>query len=439
MGTASGQNATGRDRFGSLQLTVIVLCALIVVFDGFDTQAIAYVAPMIGREWGVEASSFGPIFAAGLLGLAGGNLFLGPIADRFGRKTVILGSVAVFGGFALATAFASGLTELLVFRFITGLGLGAALPNVIALTSEYAPERYRATAVMIMFCGFPLGSVIGGFIAPPLMEASGWQAVFVIGGVVPLLMLPVLFFMLPESARFLATKGRNERRISRILHRLGTGQTAEELVAEVHAEQTGKGKGLAVVRLFTNGLGTSTVLLWTAFFTNLLVMYFLVNWLPTLIEQAGLPLRTGILSVALMNLAGVVGAIALSRLLDLWNPYWLLGINYGVSAIFIALLATGTSSGYLALIAAAFVGVGVVGGQIGCNAIAAAQYPTLIRATGVGWALGIGRIGAISGPLIGGSLLAAGWTPQAMILLAVVPILMAALAITVLGKVTQRG
>ena len=430
--------ASGNGRFSRLQLVVVFLCAMVVVFDGYDTQSIAYVAPQIAREWNVSSASFGPIFSAGLVGLAAGNLFLGPLADKLGRKLVILASVAVFGAFALLTSFASGMTDLLILRFITGLGLGAAMPNAIALTSEFAPARFRATAVMIMFCGFPLGSVLGGVLAGPLMDHYGWRSVFWIGGAVPLLMLPVLWFLLPESPRFLATRSGNEQRIGRILEQIGASQPIETFIAAVQTESAAEGKGPAVTKLFSGGLAVSTMLLWTAFFTNLLVMYFLVSWLPTLIEQAGLPLRVGIMSVAIMNLAGVVGAIALSRLLDLWNPYWTLALCYAGAALFIVLLASGATSGYMVLVAAALTGVGIVGGQIGCNAIAAAQYPTAIRATGVGWALGIGRIGAIVGPLVGGSLLAAAWSPQSIIFLASVPVGVAAMAILTLGLL-HRG
>jgi len=172
---------------------------------------------------------------------------------------------------------------------------------------------------------------------------------------------------------------------------------------------------------------------------NLLVMYFLVNWLPTLIREAGLPLRLAILSAAILNLGGVAGAIVLARMIDKLNPYLVLGINYAISAFFIALISFGATSGPLMLFAAAAAGVGVVGGQIGCNAIAAAQYPTAIRATGVGWALGVGRIGAIVGPLVGGGLLAAGWTPQAIILLAAAPALAASVSVFGLGLVQRKA
>ena len=304
MNSAASTDASVSEFFSRKQLTIVVLCALVVVFDGFDTQAIAYVAPRIAQDWGVASALFGPIFSAGLAGLAAGNLLLGPLADRFGRKVIILAAVAVFGTFALATAFSTGMGELLAFRFITGLGLGAAMPNVIALTSEYAPTRYRATAVMVMFCGFPLGAVLGGLVAGPLMAEWGWQAVFIVGGVLPLILLPLLYAAMPESARFLATRSGNEGRIARILRQIQSRQTADQFIAAVRSEQGDAARLFSVAQLFSGKLAVSTLLLWAAFFSNLLVMYFLVNWLPTLIEQAGLPPRIGILSVAIMNLAG---------------------------------------------------------------------------------------------------------------------------------------
>ena len=422
-----------RSSFGPLQVTVVALCALVVLLDGFDTQAIGYVAPRIIEEWGVPPAAFGRIFSAGLVGLMVGAFVFGPVADRFGRKVVVVFAAATFGLFALLTARATSLDELLFYRLLTGIGLGAAMPNLIALTSEYAPARLRATAVMVMFCGFPLGSTIGGLIAGPLMDAYGWQAVFVVGGVAPLLLIPVLLLALPESIRFLATRGGAQERIARVLRRIDPAASAAEFVAEVQAEKAGAAQGLPMVQLFTHGRALGTVLLWVAFFMNLLVMYFLVNWLPTLIRESGLPMNLAILSSAVLNLGGVVGAVILARLLDRFSPFAVLGAAYALSAVFIAVLAFSGASAPAMLIAAALAGFGVVGGQIGCNAVAAALYPTPIRSTGVGWALGFGRIGAIIGPLVGGALLAQAWTPQALILLAAAPALAAGAAVFLLG------
>jgi AAHS family 4-hydroxybenzoate transporter-like MFS transporter len=439
MAEGGGNAVIDRARFGPLQFGVTALCFIIAMLDGFDTQSIAFVAPKIAEEWGLSPSSFGPIFAIGLLGLTVGAFTLSPAADKFGRKTVILFSTLLFGLFALLTAFATTMEELLIYRFITGIGLGAAMPNIIALTSEYGPARLRATLVTIMFCGFPLGSTIGGLLSTGLIATWGWQSVFVVGGILPVLLLPVLFFMLPESVRFLVAKGAPESRIAPIVKKIDANASVQDFVDGLKHEQSSAAKGFSVFQLFTEGRAPVTLLLWVAFFMNLLVMYFLVNWLPTLLKGAGLPLSMAILSTATLNLGGVVGAIVLGRMIDKLSPYLVLGTAYAASAAFIALLAFGGTNLTVLLVGAALSGFGVVGAQIGCNALTAAVYPTNIRATGVGWALGVGRIGAIVGPLVGGVLLAQGWIAQNLILLAVVPAIIASVAVFVLGGVRRRA
>jgi len=424
-------------RLGPMQLGVIALCALIALLDGFDTQAIGYVAPNIAEEWGIKPSAFGPIFSAGLFGLMAGAFAIGPLADKVGRRKVILFSTAAFGLAALATALAETMQHLLLLRFLTGIGLGAVLLNIIALTSEYAPARLRATAVMVMFCGFPLGSTIGGLISAPLMEAYSWRAVFIMGGVAPLALLPLLLFSLPESVRLLAVRGGTEQQIGRILKRISPDASVAEFIASVHAEKTGAQEGLTVPKLFADGRATSTILLWVIFFMSLLVYYFLVNWLPTLIKASGLPLSLAIICTATLNLGGVVGAIVLARLLDRFSPFLILGLTYAATAVFVAMVAYGTTSAGFLMVAAALAGFGAAGGQIGSNALAATLYPTAIRATGVGWALGVGRIGAITGPLIAGALLAEDWSPKAIILSAAIPSLAASAAAFLMGA-TRR-
>ncbi|MBR0835671.1 MFS transporter [Bradyrhizobium manausense] len=419
-------------RFGRLQLLILVLCAWIALLDGFDTQAIAYVAPVIAEQWGIAMAGFGPIFGAGLAGLAVGAFVLSPAADRFGRKSVILLSVLLFGIFALVTARATTLNELLVFRFLTGLGLGGAMPNIVALTSEYAPKRMRALLIAIMFCGFPLGSTIGGLISAPLIGAFGWQAVFVVGGVLPLLTLIVLFVWLPESIRYLLTRDVADQRIAKLLARLDPSISATAPTRYVvHGSQA---SGFPVTKLLAEGRASMTVLLWIAFFMNLLVMYFLVNWMPSLLKASGLPLNIAILSTAVLNAGGVVGAIVLGRFVDRLDPYLVLGGAYSASALFITGIAFGSANVWTLMISTFLAGFGVVGAQIGMNALAAGLYPTEIRSTGVGWALGVGRIGSIIGPVAGGVLLGFGWTAQSVVLTAAAPALLAGLAVIALRR-----
>ncbi|MGY3347314.1 MULTISPECIES: MFS transporter [unclassified Bradyrhizobium] len=419
-------------RFGRLQLLILVLCAWIALLDGFDTQAIAYVAPVIAEQWGIAMAGFGPIFGAGLAGLAVGAFVLSPAADRFGRKSVILLSVLLFGIFAAVTARATTLNELLVYRFLTGLGLGGAMPNIVALTSEYAPKRMRALLIAIMFCGFPLGSTIGGVISAPLIGAFGWQAVFVVGGVLPLLTLIVLFAWLPESIRYLVTRDVADSRIAELLARLDPA--ISPAAAGRYVVPGSRASGFPVTKLLAEGRASMTVLLWVAFFMNLLVMYFLVNWMPSLLKASGLPLAVAILSTAVLNAGGVVGAIVLGRFVDRLDPYLVLGGAYLASALFIAGIAFGSGHVWTLMVSTFLAGFGVVGAQIGMNALAAGLYPTEIRSTGVGWALGVGRIGSIIGPVAGGVLLGFGWTAQSVVLTAAVPALLAGLAVLALRR-----
>jgi AAHS family 4-hydroxybenzoate transporter-like MFS transporter len=432
----SRESAIDAAPFGLFQFRIALLCALVAALDGFDTQAIAYVAPSIAEDWGIEKSAFGSIFGAGLLGLTIGAFLFSPLADRFGRRRVILICTAIFGLFALLTARVTTMDELLVYRLLTGIGLGGAMPNLIAITNEYAPRRLKGTLVTLMFCGFPLGSTIGGFVSAPLIERFGWEAVFILGGTLPLLLLPLLFLHLPESANFLALRPSGEARLSAILARIDPGISAREFSARLSSEDQDarKARRFPVIELWRAGRGRTTLLLWAAFFLNLLVMYLLVNWLPSLLRDSGLTLAVAIASTATLNLGGVVGAIVLGRLIDKYQPALVLAVAYGAAAVFILVLAMSTTHMWLLFTGAALAGFGIVGGQIALNALAASAYPTEIRVTGIGWALGVGRIGSIVGPVAGGGLLALGWSNQQLLLTAAAPALLTAVIVFLLRR-----
>ena len=406
------------------QIMTIILCALVVFVEGFDAQAIAYVAPSISADWALAKGALGPVFAAGLLGIMLGSLFIAPLADRLGRRRVMLVSTALFGVLTLVTPLAENTTSLLVLRFLTGFGLGGAMPNAISLTSEYSPARHRSFLIMLMFGGFSLGSALGGFAAAYLIPHGGWESVFIAGGVMPLLLLPLLWFRLPESLRFLAGSGKQDVAATRLLRRLDPAAGADDRVT-VSEETAARG---SVRELFRHGRAPITVLLWIIFFMSLLDLYLIVNWLPTTLTAAGTSMGQAAITGSIFQLGGLVGTIVIGLLSDRVGAGRILTVAYVLAALCIAAIGMTHGGSVGMLIAVAGAGFGVVGGQIGANALSATFYPTAIRSTGVGWALGIGRIGSIVGPLVGGMLLALDMSAQRLFLISVVPVLIAAIA-----------
>jgi MFS transporter, AAHS family, 4-hydroxybenzoate transporter len=421
-----------RSRFGAFQWSVAIWCGVLVTLDGFDNSAINYAAPAIAHEWGIAVASFGPVFGAGLFGLMLGALSSGPLADRFGRKSVILVSTLVFSAFALATTQAQSIEQLYILRFLTGLGVGGLMPNSIALTAEYSPRRLRATVVAIMFLGFPLGAGGGGFVASALIPAFGWQALFVLGGTLPLVLLVVALWRLPESIRFLVARGGRPARVAGLLNRLTA--TPAFTGAETFVIDEQRLRGFSVRHLLTHGRAANTVLLWIAFFCNLLVLYFLGSWLPAVLNEAGVPLEAALRLAGLQALSGIVSTIILGPIVDrLGAPGIVTALFFGVAVFVFAIGLAGASIPLLALTISG-VGACAVGSQSFINVMAASIYPTAIRSTGVGWALGVGRIGAIVGPVVGGFLLAAHFSTTSLFFSAAVPALVASLAMFVLGR-----
>ena len=421
---------------GGFQIRLLLTCAAVLFLDGFDTQAIGYVAPAVAKEWSLTKGALGPVFSAGLFGLMIGALVFGPLADRIGRKKIIIFSTLAFGIGALVTAFVQDVNMLLAIRFLTGLGLGGAMPNAIAMTSEFNPRRRRATMVMIMFCGFSVGAALGGFLAAAMIPQFGWRSVFVVGGVAPLLLVPILALKLPESVRFLALTGRANERVAQLLGFISP-QTAFVPATQFVVNEP-ELTGVPVLHLFREGRTLVTLLLWVIFFMSLLDIYFLANWLPTVLNDLGASVSSAVLIGSMLQVGGVVGTFALGSVIDRFS-FRALALVY-----FIAVFAVGAIGqlGYSVVFVtmAIFVaGFCVIGGQIAANALAAAFYPTSVRATGVGWALGIGRVGSIIGPLVGGMLLTMKWSTASVFMAAAAAALCAALASFSLSRLAGMG
>ena len=422
-----------RRKIGGFQYLVASLCAITIFLDGYDTQSIAFVAPSIAQELGLTRPSLGPLFSASLVGLLFGALIFGPVADKIGRRSVIMICTVIFGVFTLVASASGTLNELLIFRFVTGLGLGGAMPNGIALTAEYCPQRRRATLVMIMFTGFSLGAAFGGAVSAGLITTYGWRSVWYVGGILPLLLLPFQFIWLPESIRFLVVTDAEGSRIGKLLQRIdrafrpSSGMRYE--VDEAHAH------GMPVAHLFRQGRTFGTLMLWAMFFTNLLANFFLQNWIPTLAHDSGIDLRTAVIIGTMYQVGGVLASLLVGWPIDKFGPFKVIPLLFLFAIPFVALIGQAVDSVTLLMVLTFGAGFCIVGGQNSSNALAAIFYPTAMRATGVGWALGIGRIGAILGPLIAGQLLAEHWSYGALFLLGAIAPVCATTAVFSMGRV----
>lgn len=390
-------------RISKFHINLIVWSFLIMVVDGFDLQAIGYVAPSLIKEWGLNRAAFGTAFSAGLVGMMIGATQGGTLGDRLGRKRTVLVGVVWFGLFTLVTAWVGGLTGLVLLRFLAGIGLGCAVPNAIALNTEYAPKRLRATMVTVMFLGYTIGAALGGAAAALLIPRFGWPSVFIAGGVAPIVVALLCVKYLPESVRFQLLRG---NKLEAARHQLQAWFPQARIGAAtqlVMVEEVRPGYSLG--HLFKEGRAPFTVLLWICFIANLVTLHFIANWLPTVIESTGVPLQRAVIVTSLFQVGGTLGGIIISRLLDRGSLVPLVGF-FAMAALMIAAIGMFSSSETMLEAIVFGAGLFVVGTQFGLNALAGSSYPTFIRSTGVGWALGIGRIGSIMGPAVGGVLIA---------------------------------
>lgn len=428
-GTVNVQNFLNEHPFSPFQWAIFALCFLIVLLDGFDTAAIGYIAPSLITEWGVSRPDLAPVLSAALFGLAAGALCSGPLADRLGRKAVLVGAVLVFGAACLCSALSGSLTQLVVWRFATGLGLGAAMPNAVTLMSEYCPDARRATLTNTMFCGFPLGAAFGGFLAAWMIPQFGWRSVLVLGGIAPLVLAVLMFLLLPESVRYMVAKGQPAERIRAALRRISaTAADATAFVMTETAPATGARSGVGVV--LSRSYAAGSVMLWVAYFMGLVIFYALINWMPLLFKDAGLEPRTAALITALFPLGGV-GAIFFGWLMDRSNGNLVIAAGFALTAV--AIYAIGQASGSLGLLVlAVFVGGTLMNtAQSSLPALAAAFYPTQGRATGVGWMLGLGRFGGIAGSFLVAELARRQLTTGTIFAVVAIPGLISAAALLV--------
>lgn len=388
---------------------ILLLCMLSMIVDGYDMQIMGYVAPSLLLEWQVPRTALTPVFSAGVIGMLVGSLLCGHVSDRYGRRRVLLLAMIWITAAMLAVVGAGSLSQLAVLRFLGGIGMGAVVPNAVALGGEFSAARHRATTMMTITCGYLIGALLCGVVTSGLVSQFGWQAVFVAGGATSLLLAVLIAVALPESPQFLAMRAARSAGSGRAL-------TAAPPRASVGA-------------LFEPPFLVATLLLWSAYFLNLLAVFFFSSWLPVLTSDTGHTANQAIVAGTALWAGGIAGTLSLGWAIDRY------GFGRVVASVYLLATVGIVATGWLlrvfplALVAILVVGFCIMGAQAALNAFAATLYPTSVRTTGMGWALGIGRFGSIVGPIVGGQLIGLRLPPETLFAVAAIPTALAMLVV----------
>ncbi len=409
-------------KLSSTQIWVIICCSFVILLDGYDIQTMSLVVRTLISDLGVDREFFGFVLSAALMGMLAGYALVAPLGDRLGRRPVLITGMLVVGLASIATAFAvqlapitqpligpltplldalqsshdPAIVSLIVWRFLTGVGLGASLANATALTSEYVPTKNRAFLIGMMYLSVALGALIAGFVAPPILSALGWHWIFLIGGFIPLVIAFLLLVSVPESVRLLLEKRPNDPRIPRLLRRIAPDVDAGSVFAEKHEHV----KSQNVFALLSGRYWARTLLLWGVFIFNLFVLYAMITWLPQILSEAGWSQGDASRGGVMIQAGGIIGGLIIARFMDrgFTVPAMIAGYVVSVVAFGLFLILPNSVLGWSTLLV--FIGGGISGAQVSLNSLSVIFYPPVIRATGAGWANTMGRIGAISAPLV---------------------------------------
>lgn len=419
------------------QKVAITICLAINMLDGFDVLVMAFTASSVASEWGLQSSELGILFSAGLLGMSLGSLFVAPRADRFGRRSVVLSCLVIISVGMFLSAVSQSMVQLAMLRLITGLGIGGLLASLNVIVAEYSSIKWREFAVSFLQTGYPIGAVIGGSIAVFLIGEYGWRSVFLFGAIMSSLLIPLTFQNLPESLAFLLTK-RPRNALEKVNRLLGhMGHAAVEMLPPV---PTGAELQLTGVRDLVSGdLRRSSLMIWLAFFMLMLSFYFVLSWTPKLLTEAGLSAGEGISAGVLLNLGGIVGGLILGYLTTKLPLRFLIGAYMIVTAVFMALFSIYASNMSLALVLCVAIGFFLFGSMIGLYALVPGLYPVSIRTTGMGWAIGIGRGGAVLSPLAAGVLLDYQWQSNTLFLIFAIPLVIAMVAVSAAKSAARKN
>ncbi len=415
-----------RSKVGSLQIMLFALSAACLIMDGFDVQAVGYVGPSLIREWKIPGSTLGNMLASGNFGVLVGSLVFTMVADKIGRRPVLIAATLYFSALTIVTGMVTSVEQMILVRFVAGLGLGCIIPNATALIGEYSPRRLRIALMATISVGFTAGAAFGGFVSAWLIPAFGWRSVFYFGGAVPLVIAGLMIWWLPESLQFMALRGRKNRdRLAAWLRRIdSTVPVTANTEYVIHEENRG---GVPAMHLFREGRAVGTVLLWVINFMNIFNLYVLSGWMPTVAAQLGYSTRMAVMMGTTVQVGGTLGTFWLTWLIGRFGFVHVLTPCFTVACISIALIGQPGLTPWLLFLIVFIAGSCVVGGQPTVNALSGSYYPTYLRSTGIGWGLGIGRAGAIIGPWLVGQFMAAKWSIHDIFYASAIPALISAM------------
>ena len=415
-------------KFTPLHFRVVAWCLLIILFDGYDLAINGVVLPLLMDDWGLSAVQAGMLASTALAGMMFGAMIFGSLADKIGRKKVIMICIVLFSGLTFAGGFASNPTEFGILRFLAGLGIGGVMPNLVALTSEYAPQKMRSTLVTTMFSGYAVGGVMAALLGSWFTPSFGWEIMFFIAGI-PLFLLPVIWKYLPESLTFIVKENKQEE-ARKIVRKLAPNVTVkEDTTFELYKVDVPEAANVA--SLFRRGRATNTLLFWVAFFTCLLTMYALSSWLPKLMMAAGYSMDNSLMFMMIMNVGAVVGIVGGGILADRFHLKPVLMFLGIMGAIVMSLMGF-QSNQFLLYILVFLAGAASIGSQMLLYSYVAQFYPLAVRSTGIGWSSAIGRMGAIVGPILIGGLLGMNLPAHFNFIAVGLPVLITAIAVALI-------
>ena len=403
-------------KINRLHYLVLTVGLFVLINDAYDLVSMGIVIPRIAEQWGISRAEFGVALSVSMIGVLLGSAASGLLGDYIGRKNTMILTVLISGIFMFLTTTATSMTELVVYRFFTGLGAGGCIPITIAHASEFMPARVRNRLVVLMYTGAGMGSVFAGFAGPTILSQWGWQGIFVVGGIISFVAMALVLFLLPESVKFMIAKGADRSKVGDVLQRVEPEFKASDTDEYVIHEHTHSDKGSPIQELFGEGQTSITLLAWAAMAGNQFLLFALALWMPTLLTQGGLPEKTALFVLALYNLGGVLGGWAFSVFADKYDPARVLTFTYPVAGISVAVLGMSLGSTPILVVVAIATGFFSIGSSFCLGPYVASLYPTRARSTGIGWALSVGRIGSIVSPLVAGWAIGQGYATSSILL-----------------------